>query len=392
MSTMVCLISDQLIPNILGIHHFRPKKLVLVETRGMRKKNVVENLMAALLLRGLDYSHSTERLLLQEEDSLPAMKICLTPLLGGKKSLPGGSWLVNLTGGTKPMSLGTYAFFKEHAPSEGESPIFLYMNAGKPEDFMLLDRGEKIRCSHNLSIEEFLRAYGFSICPNPVEAEKDILVKNLWECSRKIAADLCLGSIFSDHVNNEKIGKLRRSEGVLEKEFIRQELQQAIFPCFQGNNALNNQEWGFLLGEWMEVFFAGLLERHSQNLGISDVRLGVQIQSIATETLTEFDVAFMKNHALHVMECKCGSVKGMRPEAHMDRLAARTKQMGALRVTPYFATNSPLLQDEKGLARDAVKKRAELYGIRLLMLREIRKLGTDADTPETVTSLFKLPR
>ena len=388
MKHMVCLLSDQLAPNILSVHHFKPDSLVLVETERMRKTNVAANLLATLAKGGLDYANATTRLLLQEEDSLPAMRSCFAPLLG--KNTPEDTWLINLTGGTKPMSLGTYAFFKENSLSKSSTPLFLYMNIGKPDHFTLLDRGDHIPCHYELSIEEFLRAYGFALIPNPVEEGKKEIMARLWEPSRRIAHDLCLGSIFSSETNNQEIDKRRSREGTLLKRHIKQKLRSAVFSGFQGNNALNKQEWGFLKGEWLEVFLAGLLKKHASSLDIGEVRLGLEIKSIVTETETEFDVVFMKNYTLHVMECKCGTIRNIKPEAHMDRLAARSKQLGALRVVPYFATNSPVLQDERGFPREAVQQRAELYKICLLFLKELHALGAEEITEEEIKKILKL--
>ncbi len=388
MKHMVCLLSDQLAPNILSVHHFKPDSLVLVETERMRKNNVVGNLLATLAKGGLDYTNATTRLLLQEEDSLPAMRRCFAPLLG--KNTPEDTWLINLTGGTKPMSLGTYAFFRENFSAQSTTLLFLYLNIGKPDHFTLLDQGERIACNYEMSIGEFLRAYGFVPVPNPVEEAKEEIMVRLWETSRKIARNLCLDSIFSTETNNEEINRRRSCEDTLLKRHIKQNLRSAVFSGFQENSALNKHEWGFLVGEWLEVFLAGLLKRHASSLGIGQVRLGLKIKSILTETKTEFDVVFMKNHALHVMECKCGKIANIKPEMHMDHLTARTKQLGALRVTPYFAGNSQKLQNHEGVPGKALKQRADLYGIRLLLLRELRKLGSPDITPEEIRNILRL--
>ena len=38
----VCLVSDQTIPNILGIHHFSPDELLFITTEGIEGKKLLD--------------------------------------------------------------------------------------------------------------------------------------------------------------------------------------------------------------------------------------------------------------------------------------------------------------------------------------------------------------
>lgn len=49
---LVSLVSDQTIPNILAIHHFRPDELLFVTTEMMEKKRKTASIMETLRLLG----------------------------------------------------------------------------------------------------------------------------------------------------------------------------------------------------------------------------------------------------------------------------------------------------------------------------------------------------
>ena len=52
MRTLLCLLSDQHVPNLLSVHHFQPDRLVLVESRQMRERKVGDHFLQALRWAG----------------------------------------------------------------------------------------------------------------------------------------------------------------------------------------------------------------------------------------------------------------------------------------------------------------------------------------------------
>ncbi|MGA7496521.1 MAG: DUF1887 family CARF protein, partial [Isosphaeraceae bacterium] len=106
MRTLLCLLSDQHVPNLLSVHHFQPDRLVLVESQQMQERKVGDHFLQALALGGQDYGGDRhERQPLDHEDSLPAVRKALQAAFGRH---PSDEWIVNVTGGTKPMSIETY--------------------------------------------------------------------------------------------------------------------------------------------------------------------------------------------------------------------------------------------------------------------------------------------
>ena len=109
MKVLLCLLSDQHVPNLLSVHHYVPDQLVLVESTQMESRKVASHFLKALKLGDLDYDARHHIEPLNAEDNLAAVRRALQ-LAYAKFSR--GEWIANLTGGTKPMSIATYEFFK----------------------------------------------------------------------------------------------------------------------------------------------------------------------------------------------------------------------------------------------------------------------------------------
>ena len=63
----VCLVSDQTIPNILGIYHFKPDRVVFCTTERMEAEKRTDAIIDALKLYGLDYSNTHERVQVDQD-------------------------------------------------------------------------------------------------------------------------------------------------------------------------------------------------------------------------------------------------------------------------------------------------------------------------------------
>ncbi|MGB2611809.1 MAG: hypothetical protein WBC80_22795 [Isosphaeraceae bacterium] len=73
MRTLLCLLSDQHVPNLLSVHHFKPDRLVLVESQQMQERKVGDHFLQALALDGLNYGGDRhERQSLDHTDSRQA--------------------------------------------------------------------------------------------------------------------------------------------------------------------------------------------------------------------------------------------------------------------------------------------------------------------------------
>lgn len=144
----------------------------------------------------------------------------------------------------------------------------------------------------------------------------------------------------------------------------------------------------FLTGEWLEQFVWCLLNRHAKLLGMNDVHLGVEAKR--GNAATDFDVAFIRRHALTAVECKSGTQEhGDDPNAPLDKLEARMQQFRALRVNPILVTTSKQILDAKSDLKPALAMRASIYGCRIVTVRELQVLASRPEDGEFLrTTLF----
>ena len=147
MKVLLCLLSDQHVPNLLSVHHYAPDQLVLIESVKAEKDRLAGKFLEALKLGMLDYSARHHIEPLKAEDNLASVREALQVAYG---KYPNGQWIANLTGGTKPMSIATYEFFKALGGK------LVYTNVARPARPIDMNTGVNEDCSHRLGIKDGL--------------------------------------------------------------------------------------------------------------------------------------------------------------------------------------------------------------------------------------------
>ena len=151
---LTSLISDHTIPNILAIHHFKPDDLLFISTTAMEKKNKTADILNALDRLGLYYKINP---IIVQEDSILDSHKKIGKWIKGKKD---AEFLVNLTGGTKIMSIAAYEFFKDY------SSKMIYIPIPRNEFIIPFPKkrpGVPVKLDLKLSVIEYLTAYGLTV-------------------------------------------------------------------------------------------------------------------------------------------------------------------------------------------------------------------------------------
>jgi hypothetical protein len=154
MKVMVCLISDQHVPNLLSVHAVEPDLLFLVETPGMKAKRGASNFIRALRM-GSSKKPKCRIIALEEENSIEATMELLGNLFS---KYPDAEWTVNITGGTKPMSIGAFEFFESkiakilYVPIIGQNRAINFADGSFIELRYRLKRISKNLFNHNVYI------------------------------------------------------------------------------------------------------------------------------------------------------------------------------------------------------------------------------------------------
>lgn len=391
MTTLLCLLSDQHVPNLLSVHHFRPDRLVLVESNEMKARSAADNFLAALAAGGLDYA---ERLHVQPLSGSNSAAAIRSALREAYASQPAGEWIANITGGTKPMSITSYEFFKALGAR------VIYVDVRQPHVLLHFESGASELCGYRLGIGEFVRGYGFQLTKSEAKiSESEERARRWWDCSRSIALHAVERPLLNVRAATEEERRRRWQQGrntgmVLQPGEVRAEddplasVLQAAFGLEEANGSLlgslDKYSVQFLTGQWLEVFLWGLLERHAAELAIWDVRLGIDIgHTGGSGNANDFDIAFMHDYSLAMVECKTGEQEHDPSASALYKVEAVIRQFGALRVRSFFATTSSnVLEQDSERIRESVANRAALYGIRILPRATIRALAEDPDSTD----------
>jgi hypothetical protein len=408
MKTLLCLLSQQHVPNLLAVHHFQPERLVLVETAGMRRKNAARDFREALRLGGRAYDDQhCQSLPLDDENNPGALGGCLQ---AAAAALSDAEWTVNLTGGTKPMSIGAYEFFRD------KPARLVYTSVDRPNRFLDIRGGAAEDCAYRPGVPEFLAGYGFSFSLPKVE-EKEKYVRFLPPTAQLIARRsprvpllrLMPSANQKDRAHWEETCKSwrekARMKGVelqsrdVDVEIPDAEVREALARAFRLGVAgtfltgwLNRQAADFLTGGWLEVFMWDLMKRHADALGLWDVRLGPVISHRDKGVMNEIDVVFMRDCGLCSIECKSGA-QGHDPGGDiLYKIETVKHQFGALLGKAFLATTAEniLHKDREGkrIVKPELGRRADLYGCRIVACEEIRRLAECPDDPELVRQVF----
>jgi hypothetical protein len=400
MRVLLCLLSQQHVPNLLAIHHYLPDCLVLVESNDSRKKQLATHLLDAIRLGGLDYTnHPGEDRShiepLESEDDLNAVR---TSLRHAFNRYPGAEWLVNVTGGNKPMSIATYDFFNGLIRRDVLNGRILYTNVAHPGTIIDLDSHVSENVDHRVSIKQFLAGYGFESRKADAKiAEGESRARRWWDCSRAIAAEAGASSLLSlsdDERERARDKGLELAPGRLRsggKPFwpsVAEALSlQVEDGCLMGR--LDKYAVQFLTGGWLEVFLWGLLDCHAETLGIWDVRLGLDVGQKGASTGNDFDVAFMLKHGLCMIECKSGSQSHDPATDILYKIEAVMQQFRALRVRSWLATTSPTILDRTtGEIKASIQTRAEIHNCGIILTEDIRRLAAAPDDGELVKNIL----
>jgi hypothetical protein len=385
MKVLLCLLSDQHVPNLLSVHHFKPDRLILVESSGMKEKNTAAHFLKALKLGGLDYDGRHDIEPLHMEDSLEAVRAALRQAFG---KYPAADWIANLTGGTKPMSLAAYEFFKA---LEGR---LIYTNFARPAVLLDMTTQQAETFQHSLSIKEFLAGYGFESRKADVNIqEAEVRAKEWGPCARVLSEHASSADLLplSDQERRKardkgmmlQLGQLQTTDAA-----VRASVADTFKLASDGGGApsgpLSKYAVEFLTGGWLEVFFWNILSRHANVLGLSDVRLGLEVGRFGDSSGNDFDVAFMHNYRLAMIECKSGSQEHDRGADVLYKVEAVIRQFRALGVRSYLSTTADHVLDKEGRIKAALRNRAEIYGCRILTTAELRQLAGKSDDADFV--------
>lgn len=378
---LVNLVGDQTIPNIMVVCHFRPDFLLFISTEKMEKKRKSEAILETLKLRGMDYSTDHDIIQVQE-DSIVSLEDSVSPWI---RQVEGKfRFIVNLTGGTKIMSIAAYDLFEDFGSE------MVYIPIPRNEYLVPFPKrrpGPSTAMTDRLSVAEYLTAYGFAIVNwrNLEKGKQDAFLRKettgfLFDHYREIKPLLYwfykeLQPIPRPIKKNFTFDRDYEIDGQMQTEFLKRAGFRMVGRRITG--IMDESLRKYLTGGWLEesVFLAAAAVAPH---GV-DLQLGVMYKDTQNNT-NELDVLFTQDNIVHVVECKSLDSRegdsqdiGGTINDFLYKLSALRQQFG---LTPkaFLATTSRNILDERGEIKPHHESRSKQLGITIIPLLRVSDL------------------
>ena len=353
---LVSLVSDQTIPNVLLAREIKDiEYYIFVSTIKMEEKKRSDHTIEALELRKDQYHK-----IIVIEDSLIDIEEKLR-----EKCSDSDEYIVNLTAGTKLMSIGLFNFFKEL-----NSSIY-YIPGGKNiyrQIYPEIDKREN-DIVYRTTLKEYLLSYGISIHKKSYKQKNNLLkpIKYTNDFLEKYLSNIVDINFLDELRKIRKIEQLNISD----LEGLNDFLQTIEFETLT-EGILTKKETEYLTGGWFEEYIYKVIEQE-YNLTENQDMIGINISISNQNIQNEFDVIYVKENKLYVIECKTGvfdsiTQRNITNEA-IYKLAALKKDFGL------FANSKFYTLSEKGSNIENLKQtyydRASILGIKLIDRKDI---------------------
>ena len=297
-TVQVNIISEQTIPNILFIKEFAKQtdKYLFITTEKMNKGGQLDNILSVCQITD---QQCYPRVVVNEE-SLADVETRLEVLQLSRTDL---QFIVNITGGTKIMSLGVYSFF-----SRFNSKMY-YMPIGKNEYKQIFPpANEQIQgIEYRISLKDYLKGYGITI-QNPDKQNSLVqtpsVSKRLWQHRVTPKA--------KDSINVRKGIDILKNQAYQERNLLLSSLPSNLADTLrltlniisfkpQSPTQLLVEEINYLRGQWLEEYVYTTIKNLFQ---LGDCFMGNSVKIQKYTTPNELDVVLMRNNVIYVVECK----------------------------------------------------------------------------------------
>ncbi|MDP5172417.1 MAG: DUF1887 family CARF protein [Bacteroidia bacterium] len=310
MTTIISLVSDQPMPNVLFIKQMpRADRYVFLTTQRMEEEGKSDNILKVC---GID-PNKVDHIIAHHED--------VTNILEEWKHLedrPGEHYHINLTGGTKMMALGTFSHFTTHFPPDRVSVHYVQLSGGNIQQMYPVDVQQPMQVS--ISVQDYLDAHGVKLL-----SAADWLP---WEQeARKV-----FRHVSKQQTNYQIQSRLLESRtNPAELEFV----------------SLSPEERSFYSGKWLEVWLAAQV-RDLLGIPASEIIWDARVNKsgAAISMANEYDVLFVYNNRLYLGECKHFTSKN---DKKLSSISKELFKMGGannltgLNAKPFFAIVGSLL-------------------------------------------------
>ena len=220
---------------------------------------------------------------------------------------PHDSYVVNITGGTKLMSLAAYNIFS----NKNNCEIF-YQPINQPLQ-RIYPKYEEYEITELLTLDEYIKSQGIvykynNACEKNYDFNKDVY-RNVIEPNRDAIKDMVAMQNNSYFRNIFKRKDTINFEEIPEEKFVTPEGNKIdkltvlnVVKAFEFDvKAFTKSNLRYITGGWFEEY---VYQKVKNENNIIDENIALNVQINKGNDHNELDVAYIKNNQLHVIECK----------------------------------------------------------------------------------------
>ena len=348
----VCLISAQATPNLVPLlsMHPVPQTVLLLVTKQMQVQ--AQYFQKVLHSKNIKNVHFIE---LTDSYAVDDIRDQVLTLMD-EKALLDQKVIVNITGGTKLMSLAAHSVFSEFG-------VDCFYFSTENQWMNLQNNTQEQLILKRFKVEDLLQAQGYNIVQDSKWAQKPVNKFELTSQMIKSQYSNAISELYS-YLATGKDKKIilsfsnNRFTGFGHLQTLLDLFKQHGLISIKGNTItfVDEAALRFAQGTWFEEHIYHVVKGLP---GIQDVQQSVQIESLSntksTEGTNELDVVFTYNNHLHVIECKTVQYdlahnKG-KDKQELHRLVM-LKQTGGLATKALFASYKELNGDVRGRAAE----------------------------------------
>jgi hypothetical protein len=342
---LVTLLSDQTIPNVQFIKEKRNDNtsFLFVSTPKMEEKGVKNWIIQVC---GIEKEKVLTKVV--DQFSLEDIESKLSEINYDEYE----KLIVNVTGGTKIMSMGVADYFKQ------KNADIYYVHNGLKYSQIFPDLKD-YNFSANLTISEYLNSYGIEFSESKIEIDKEYTLSFLEKFlgfddnDKNILAEL--NKVRNNKKPYKKNGNNQKTCALIEINGLSEFICKINFPL-KNKEKLSKEEVKYLTGDWYEQWcYYKIREKYD----VSDdfIKTGIQIKN-SNEIPNELDVIYMYKGVIHIIECKTGIIaldeRNILTET-IYKQGALKKDFGLYAKTSIYTLSSKESKDVKILHIDRAK-------------------------------------
>ncbi len=340
--TIVSIMSAQLSPNYLFIKEMYKKgdELIIITSKTMEKK-------LNLLLPMLPQEAKIKKIVLNEDGDEEKWNVMVDNI--SKHLSKDDDYMVNLTGGTKYMSMAVMNVFEKY------NSRFYYIPS--PKNVIVEPMSNDIReLSYRMGVEEYLKLNGREIKSNKVTqteeysddffhlfTTKGMLSNRDFEILDNLRAYRDKNIVIKDIENG-----INESSKYPAIKGLRDFLSYINFPL-ENPNKLSKYECRYITGGWFEEYIYFLIKQYIKP---NDILLGVETQRNQDTNINDLDVVFMLGNKMYITECKTGVGKESMLKGIVYKASALKSHIGGLATNSYILSLSPHKEDWANISRN----------------------------------------